>query len=109
MCLMRGWVGAWRWSRAKVAALELRIGIKHDRNVDRIGDGAEVSLDLRILEREIGFEDGEDAVGAEVLIVPRLRHRVGGGGRGNAGDYRHALSRASMVVCTTVARCSLSR
>ena len=94
MWLMRGCVDELgdRVER-KVAALELRIGVEHDRNIDRVGDGAEVGLDLRVLEREIGFQDGEDAVGAEPLIVLRLRHRVGGGGRGNAGDHRHALLR----------------
>ena len=56
----------------KVAALELRIGVEHHRNVDRVGDGAEVGFDLRILEWKIGFEDGEDAVGAERLIVHGL-------------------------------------
>ena len=62
----------------KVAALELRIGVEHDRNVDRVGDGAEIGFDLRVLEREIGFENGEDAVGAELLVRLRLFDRVRG-------------------------------
>ena len=91
---MRGWVESLRDRvERKVAALELRIGVEHDRDVDRVGDGAEVGFDLRVLEREVGFEDGEDAVGAELLIILGLRDGVGGGGRGDAGDHRHALLR----------------
>src|SRR5450759_2121799 len=56
----------------EIAALELRIGIEHHRNVDAVCDGAEVRLDLRVLERKVGFENGEDAVGAEFLIILRL-------------------------------------
>ena len=47
---------------------KLRIGVEHDRNIDGVGDGAEIGFDLRVLEREVGFEDGEDAVGAEPLV-----------------------------------------
>ena len=94
----------------QVGALELRVGVEHDRNVDRVGDGAEVAFDLRVLEREIRFEDGEDAVGAEPLIGPRLRDRIGGGGRGDAGDDRHAArARPRSSAATTAARCSRSR
>ena len=77
----------------EIAALELRIGVEHDRNVDRVGDGAKVGFDLRVLEREVGFEDGEDAVGAELLVDLRLLDGVGGRGRGDARDHRHAFAR----------------
>ena len=48
-------------------------------------------LDLRLLERKIGFQNGEDAVGAERLPRLRLRDRIGGRGRGDAGDHRYPL------------------
>ena len=86
----------------QVAALELRIGVEHHRNVDRVGDGAEVGFDLRVLEREIGFENGEDAVGAELLVALGLLDRVGGGGRRDARDHRHALVRGLDGRRTTV-------
>jgi hypothetical protein len=76
----------------EVAALELRIGIEHDRNVDGVGDGAEIALHLRIPEREVGFEDGENAVGAELLVAPSLRDRVGRCGRGDARYDRDAAA-----------------
>ena len=55
-----------------------------------VGDGAEIRFDLCFRQREIGFEDGEDAVGAELLVVARLRHRVRGRRRRDARDHRHA-------------------
>ena len=79
--------------KRQIAALEIRIGIEHHRDIDGVGDGAEVGLDLRVFQREIGFENGEDAVGAESLIALRLFDRVGGRCRGDAGDHRHALVR----------------
>ena len=60
----------------QVRALELRIGVDHDGNIDRIGDGAEIAFDLRVAEREIRFQDRENAVGAEFLIGLGLRHRI---------------------------------
>ena len=93
----------------EVAALELRIGVEHDRNVDGVGDGAEVGFDLRVLQREIGFEDREDAVGAELLVARRLRDRVGGRGRGDAGDHRHAPLRRLDRGAHHGGRCSRSR
>jgi hypothetical protein len=77
----------------EVAALELRVGVEHHGNVDGVGNGAEVAFDLGVLEGEISFEDGEDAGGAEALIVLRLGDGVGRRGRGNAGDNRHAAGR----------------
>ncbi len=77
----------------EVAALELRVGVEHHGNVDGVGDGAEVAFDLGVLEREIGFEDGEDAGGAEALIMLRLGDRVRRRGRGDAGHHRHAAGR----------------
>ena len=93
----------------QVGALELRVGVDHDGNVDGIRDGAEIGFDLRIRQREIGFEDGEDAVGAELLIGLRLRDRIRRRGRGDAGDDGHALLRGLDRGRTTAARCSLSR
>jgi hypothetical protein len=75
----------------EIAALEIRVGVEHDRNVDRVRNRAEVSLDLSILQREIRFEDREDAGRAHRLVIARLRHRVAGRRRRDAGDHRHAL------------------
>ena len=77
----------------QVGALELRIGVDHDGNVDGVGNGAEIALDLRVCEREIRLQDRQDAVGAKLLVGLRLRHGVGRRGRGDAGDHRHAASR----------------
>ena len=91
---MRGCVGEPRdHIERQIGALELRIGVDHDGNVDRVGNGAEIGFDLRIGEREIGFQDRENAVGAELLIGLRLRHRVRRRGRGDAGDHGHAALR----------------
>ena len=49
----------------EVRSLELRVGVHHHGNVDRIGNGAEIGFDLPVLERKIGFQDRKDAVGAE--------------------------------------------
>ena len=77
----------------EIAALKLRIGVKHDRNVDRVGDGAKVGFDLRILEREVGFENCENAVDAEFLAGLRLFDCIGGHGRRDTCDHRHAFCR----------------
>ena len=73
----------------EVGALELRIGIDHDGNVDGIRDGAEVGFDLRVADREIRLHDRENAIGAEFLMRPCLRHRVRRRGRCDAGNDRH--------------------
>ncbi len=73
----------------QIGALELRIGVDHHGNIDRVRDGAKVRFDLRIAKREIRFQDGEDAVGTHLLIGPRLRHRIQRRGRDDAGDHRH--------------------
>ena len=74
----------------EIGALELRIGIEDDRNIDGVGDGAEIAFDLRLGEREIGFENGENAAGAEFLVTPRLVDRVPRRGGRDAGHHRHA-------------------
>ncbi len=74
----------------QVRALELRIGIDHDGNIDGIGNGTEIALDLRVADREIRFEDRENTIGADLLAGPRLLHRIRRRSRGNAGDHRHA-------------------
>ena len=93
----------------QVAALELRVGVEHHGNIDRVGDGAEIALDLGILQREIRFENGENAGRSEPLVVPRLGDGIRSRGRGNAGDDRHAAAAASSVAATTAERCSRSR
>ena len=74
----------------EIAALELWIGVEHNRNIHRVGDGAKIGFDLRIFQRKVRFEDRENAVGAQALIVfglyDGIRRRCGG----NAGDHRHA-------------------
>jgi len=60
----------------QVGALKLWIGVDDDGNVDRIGNGAKIGFDLGIAEREIGFENRKDAVGAELLIGLGLGDRV---------------------------------
>jgi hypothetical protein len=52
----------------EVAASELWIGIKHDRDIDGVGDRAEIALDLRVLCRKMGLEDGQNAVDTEALV-----------------------------------------
>ena len=74
----------------QIRALELRIGVDHDGNIDRIRDRAEIGFDAGVGNRKIGFHDRQNAVGAELLIRPRLRHRIRRRGRGNAGDHGHA-------------------
>ena len=94
---------------AEVAALELRIGVERDRQIDRIGDGAEILFDLRILEREIGFEDGKDAVDAELLIMPRLLDRIGVEVAPTPAITGTRRAAASTVAATIAARCSRLR
>ena len=71
----------------------MRIGVDDDRNVDRIGNRAEIGLDAGIGQREIRFEDRKDAVGAEFLIGLGLRHRIRRRCRDDAGDHGHAALR----------------
>ena len=77
----------------EIRTLELRIGIDHDGNIDRIRNGAKIGFDLRIGQRKIRLQDRQNAVGAEFLIRLRLRHRIQRRGRGNAGHDRHAAFR----------------
>ena len=74
----------------QVRALELRIGVDHDGDIDRIGNGTEVGFDLRLGERKIGFEDRQDTVGAALLIGFCLHDCVRGRCRGDAGNDGHA-------------------
>jgi hypothetical protein len=74
----------------QVRALELRIGVDHHGDIDRIGDGAKIGFDLGIPEREIRFHDCENAVGAELLIGLGLLDCVHRRGRRDAGNHRHA-------------------
>ena len=71
----------------------MRIGVDHHGNIDGIGNGTEIGFDLRIAEREIGFENRKNAVGTELLTGLRLRDRIRRRGRGDASDHRHAAFR----------------
>ena len=71
----------------------MRIGVDDDGNIDRVGDGAKIGFDLRVAEREIRFQDRQDAVGAELLVGLRLRDRIESRGRGDTGDHGHASLR----------------
>ena len=77
----------------EIGALKLRIGVDHHGNVDRVRDGAKVGFDLRVVDREIRLHDRQDAVGAKLLVSLRLRHRIRGRCRSDAGDHRHAFLR----------------
>lgn len=76
----------------EVRALELRIGVDHDGDVDRLCNRAEIGFDLRIGKREIRLQDRQNAVGPARLIRFRLRHGVQCRGRGDAGHHRHAAA-----------------
>jgi hypothetical protein len=78
--------------KRKVGALELRIGVDHDGNVDRIRDAAKIGFDLRIGQRKICFQNRQNAIGAELLVRFRLRHRIRRRGRGDAGDHGNAAA-----------------
>ncbi len=74
----------------EIRALELRVGVDHDGNVDGVGDGAEVGFDLRIGDRKVRLHDRENAVGAKFLMRLCLRHCVRCRCRGDAGNHGHA-------------------
>jgi hypothetical protein len=74
----------------QVGALELRVGVDHDGNVDGVGNGAEVRFDLCIGNRKVRLHDRQNAVGSEFLMRSCLRHRVRCRRRGDAGDHGHA-------------------
>jgi hypothetical protein len=50
----------------QVRALKLWIGVDHHGDIDRVRDSAEIGFDLRIAEREISFQDRQNAVDAEL-------------------------------------------
>ena len=76
----------------EIRALELRIGVDHHGNIDRVRDGAKIGFDLAVTERKIRFQDRQNAVGAELLAGFGLGHRIRRRGRGDAGVHRHAAS-----------------
>jgi hypothetical protein len=83
--------------------------VKHHRHVDGVGDGAKIGLDLRILEREIGFKDGEDAGSAEALVVRACATASAVAVAATPATTGTRPAAASIVVRTTAVRCSLSR
>ena len=93
----------------EIGALELRIGIEDDRHIDRIGDGAEIAFDLRLGEREIGFENGENAGGAELLVAPRLVTASPVAVAATPATTGTRPAAASMVARTTSMRCTVRR
>jgi hypothetical protein len=93
----------------EVAALELRVGVEHDRDVDGVGNRAEVAFDLRVVEREIRFEDGEDAVGAEPLIVLACITASAVAVAATPATTGTRLRAASIAPATTAVRCARSR
>ena len=74
----------------QIRALKIWIGIDHDGNVDGVGDRAKISFHLSVLQREIRFQDREDAVGSELLIFLGLNHRIGCRCRGDTCHNRYA-------------------
>src|SRR4030095_10736243 len=60
----------------QIRTLELRIGVDHDGNVDGIGNRAEIGFDAAVGQREVGFEDCENPVGAKLLVSLCLPHRI---------------------------------
>ena len=77
----------------EVGALELRVGVDHDGNVDGVGNGAEIGFHARIAKRKIRFQDRQNAVGTKPLIGLGLRHRIRDRGRDHARDHGHAAFR----------------
>jgi len=75
--------------QAEVRTLEARVGVQHHRQRHRLADRPEVREHAVVGEREVGLEDGENAVGPEPLPLARLIDGVGGRGRGHAGNDRH--------------------
>jgi hypothetical protein len=51
-------------SRAITSRLRSLLVVENDRDVDGVRDRGEIALDLRVLEQKIGFEHGENAIGA---------------------------------------------
>lgn len=92
-----------------VAALEIRIGVEHHWDIDGVGNRPKVSLDLRILEREVSFTDGKDALGPEPFVAPGLGDRIGVEADATPAITGTRLSVASIVVRTTLSRCPRAR
>ncbi len=58
-----------------------------------VGNGTKIGFDLRVFQREVGFQNGENAVGAELLIGFGLFDCICCGRRCNTGDNGHAFAR----------------
>ena len=77
----------------EVAALKLRVGVKHNWNVDCIGNRTKIRFDLCVLEREVGLENCQNSVGTELLVRLRLLDCICRGGRCHTRDHRHFFRR----------------
>ena len=73
----------------QIAALELRVGVEHDRTGDRLRDRREIGDHAVLGDREIGLEDREDPGAPHALELGRLAHRVPCRGRRHPGHHRH--------------------
>ncbi len=76
--------------KRKVRALEIRVGVEHDRERHRVRHRLEVGVDAVIGNRKVGFEDRENAVAADALHLARLEDGVGDRRRRHAGYDRNA-------------------
>ena len=95
--------------KREIGALELRVGVDHDGNVNGVGNGAEVRFDLRVGDREIRLHDRENAVGAELLMRLCLATASAVDVEATPAMTGTRPFAASIVACTTVARCAWSR
>ena len=77
----------------QMAALEVRIGINNDRQVGAVCNRAEIHFRFLIAEREIGFKDREDAIGAGAPVGDRLFDGVRSGCAGDTSDDRRSARR----------------
>src|SRR5438270_14101771 len=56
----------------EVRALELRIGVDLEGNINRIGKGAKIGFEPRVPKRKIGFPYRQDDLGPELSIRTAL-------------------------------------
>ena len=95
--------------KRKIRALELRIGVDHDGNIDRIRDAPEIGFHLRVGKRKVRFQNRQNAVGTELLIRDRLRQASDVEVEATPATTGTRPPAASIVACTTRERCELSR
>ena len=73
----------------KIRTLKIRIGVEHRRQLGGVRNGSEIRNHRRIIQREIGFQNGEDAIRPHRRVIARLAFRIHNRGRRNAGHHRH--------------------